>query len=125
MQEFWKYYRVIRKGWRTIVTALVVALVAGGIVAWPRHREYSSSVTLTTTPPDESRYLLVLVPDRTQAAPAPDTTTSLAIELIKSRTVAERVIQRLNLKTTPQELRSRLQVARTSDLLTLSVRDPN
>src|SRR6516165_1362049 len=127
MQEFWKYYKVIRKGWRTIATVLVVALVVGGIVAWPHHREYSSSVTMTTTPPDESRYLLILVSDRTQAAPAPDSTASLAIELIRSRTVAERVIQRLNLKTDPQELRSRLQVARTSpaDVLTLTVRDPN
>jgi capsular exopolysaccharide synthesis family protein len=127
MQEFWKYYRVIRKGWRTITIILVVALMVGGIVAWPRNKEYSSSVTLTTTPPDESRYLLVLVSDRTQAAPAADSTASLAIELIRSRTVAERVIQRLNLKTDPQELRSRLQVARTSpaDVLTLTVRDPN
>ena len=33
MQEFWKYYKVIRKGWRTIATVLVVALVVGGIVA--------------------------------------------------------------------------------------------
>ena len=41
MQEFWKYYKVIRKGWRTIVTVLVVALLVGGIVAWPRHRDYS------------------------------------------------------------------------------------
>jgi polysaccharide biosynthesis transport protein len=125
MQEFWKYYKVVRKGWRTIVTVVVVALLVGGIVAWPRHREYSSSVTMTTTPPDESRYLLVLVSDRTQSAPNPDSTTSLAIELIRSRTVAERVIQRLNLKTDPQDLRSRLQVARTSDILTLSLRDPN
>src|SRR5579864_4694511 len=126
MMEFWMYYRVIRKHYRTVLIAVLVALVVGTIAAWPRYQEYVASATLTTSSPDANRYTLVLVTDRTQAAPGPD--TARVIELIQSRTVAERVIQRLNLRTTPQDLRTRVKVTGGRDaspLLTLSVQDPN
>ncbi len=120
--EFWTYYRILRRRYRVVVVTLLVALVVGVIASWPRAKEYVATVTLTTSPPDESRYVLVLVTDQAQARP--DATKSLAIELIRSRTVAERVVQRLSLNRSPQDLRWRLRVTRgEGDLINLTFRD--
>jgi capsular exopolysaccharide synthesis family protein len=122
--EFWTYYRLLRKHYRTVVLAALVALIVGTIFAWPRHREYAATATLTTSPPDASRYTLILVSDRAESGPRPD--TARVIQLIQSRTVAERVIQRLNLRKTPQQLRSMTTVAGGRDpapLITIAVRD--
>ncbi|HKV45494.1 MAG TPA: polysaccharide biosynthesis tyrosine autokinase [bacterium] len=123
--EFWTYYRVLHKHYRTVAIVVLIALVVGTILAWPRQAEYMASATLTTTPPDTNHFL-VLVSDQVHAAPGPD--TARVIQLIQSRTAAERVIQRLNLKISPWELRGRLSVTGGRDpapLLTLSVVDPN
>lgn len=120
--EFWTYYRLLRSRVRTIAVVAAVVLVIGIVAALPRHQEYVATVTLTTSPPDESRFVLVLVTDLAQ--PRPDATRALAIELIRSRTVAERVAQRLNLNMSPGELRSRLRIGRgEGDLINLSIRD--
>ncbi len=120
--EFWTYYKILRRRYRIVVATLLVGLVAGVILSWPRSKEYVATVTLTTSSPDESRYVLVLVTDQAQARP--DATKSLAIELIRSRTVAERVVQRLSLSRDPQDLRWRLRVTRgEGDLINLMFRD--
>lgn len=122
--EFWTYYRVLRKRARTMLFVVLAGLIVGVIAAWPWSQQHVASVTLTTSPAEEGRFVLVLVGD--QAQPLPDTTKSLALELIRSRTVAERVVQQLNLDRTPQALRSRLRVTRREgDLINLSVRDRN
>jgi succinoglycan biosynthesis transport protein ExoP len=121
--EFWTYYRVLRKRYRTVLAAVFVALVVGTIFVWPRHSEYQATVTLTTSPPDEGRYLMLLT-DRAQSRPP--STTALAMELIQSRTVAERVVGRLNLKMNAPQLMSRMNLTRPSpELLWLTVTDDN
>ena len=121
--EFWTYYRVLRKRYRIMLVVVLAGLVLGTVVAWPWSQLYVASVSLTTSPPDESRYVLVLIRD--QGQPLPDATKALAIDLIRSRTVAERVVQQLNLDRSPQALRSQLFVAtrREGDLISLVVRD--
>jgi capsular exopolysaccharide synthesis family protein len=120
--EFWTYYRLLRSRIRTIAVVAALILVVGVVAALPRQQEYAATVTLTTSPPDESRFVLVLVTDVAQARP--DATRALAIELIRSRTVAERVAQRLNLNMTPGALRSKLRITRgDGDLINLSIRD--
>ncbi len=120
--EFWAYYRILRRRYRLVAVTTLVGLILGFALSWPRQPEYLAMVTMTTSPPDETRYVLVLATDLVQARP--DATKALAIELIRSRTVAERVIQRLNLNTSPIELRSRLRVTRgEGDLIVLTLRD--
>ncbi len=121
--EFWTYYRMLRKRYRTVAAIVVAAMLVNVAlaIAQPGGQEFVATVTLTTAPQDENRLLLVLVTDQRHV---PDINKSVAVELIQSRTVAERVIQRLNLDRTPVDLRSRLRVTSgEGDLITLTVRD--
>jgi len=122
--EFWTYYRLVRKRYRTVAAVVVAAMLIGVAAAaiQPGGREYAATVTLTTAPPDENRLLLVLVTDQRQIRP--DVNKAVVAEFIQSRTVAERVVQRLNLERSPGDIRSRVRVTSgDGDLMTLTVRD--
>jgi len=121
--EFWTYYRVLRRRYRIILLGIGVAVAVGLGAVLPHLFEYTASVTLTTSPPDESQYLLVLNADR--AVPAPPDDGTLVMDLARSRTLAERVIQQLGLSLSPWELRSRVGASKQGNLITLSVRDKN
>lgn len=122
--EFWTYYRIVRRRYKLIALGALVGLVIGLITVLPWWQEYVATVTLTTISPDEGRSVLVLISDR--PAP-PGNATAMAIGVIRSRTVAERVVQRLNLTRSPQDLRGRLRVSRglpgEGEVITLTYRD--
>jgi succinoglycan biosynthesis transport protein ExoP len=122
--EFWTYYRIVRRRYKLIAIGAIVGLVIGLITILPWWQEYVATVSLTTISPDQGGNVLVLITDRT---PPPANATAMAIGVIRSRTVAERVVQRLNLNRTTQDLRRRLRVGRglpgEGEVITLTFRD--
>lgn len=119
--EFWTYYRILKRRLRLIAVGLMVGIIIGGLTMWLGASRYAATVTLTAAAAQDSP-VLVLISDRVDSRP--DAATALAMDLLRSRTVTERVIQRLNLNRNPQQLRRRVRVTKSEGhLITLVVRD--
>ncbi|MDR7548284.1 MAG: Wzz/FepE/Etk N-terminal domain-containing protein, partial [Armatimonadota bacterium] len=119
--EFWRYYRVLRRRRWIILAAVVACLTVVVVTDRPRAADYQATATLTIAAPDERRLLFVFAGGGT--LDRPDLQTALALELIRSRTVAERVVQRLNLDIHPAELQFRIRAEkdRASELVRVTV----
>lgn len=116
--EFWQYYRIVRRRRWLILAVLATAVVIVALVPGPRGADFESAATLSISAPDQRMFFFVYrEPGR------PDIQTALALELIRSRTVADRVVQRYNLSMHPTELqlRTRVEKDRVSDLVRVSV----
>lgn len=108
--EFWRYYRVLRRRrWlvaATMLTAIVVAFAANR----PAPGDFSATANLALPSTQQSTFNLVSgLQQPQQLAGGPDRTLQ-AISLVRSRDVAERAIQQLNLNMRPEELQRRMTV---------------
>lgn len=119
--EFWQYYRILRRRRWLILITLLTAVVLVAAIDRPRSADYQATATLSVSAPDQRTFFFVF--PGTQEPGRPDFQTALALELIRSRTVADRVVQRLNLPIHPAELQARTRVEkdRTSELVRVTV----
>ncbi|MDR7602338.1 MAG: polysaccharide biosynthesis tyrosine autokinase [Armatimonadota bacterium] len=115
--EFWTYYRILRRRrWLLLGLTLSVALVAV-LVERPRPAEFEATATLTTAPPEDQRVSDFVAGTRRDRSA--EQQRALAVDLLRSLTVAERVIRSLGLPLTPVQLVGRIRVQRDpgSDLI--------
>ena len=115
--EFWTYYRILRRRrWLLVGLALSVALVAV-LLERPRSAEFEATATLTTAPPEDQRVSDFVAGTRRDRSA--EQQRALAVDLLRSLTVAERVIRGLGLPLTPVQLVARIRVQRDpgSDLI--------
>lgn len=118
--EFWTYYRILRKQrWLILGIALVAAIVAV-LLERPQAPHFEATATLTTSPPEDQRVSDFVAGTRRDLTPGQQ--QALAMDLLRSRTVAERVIQRLGLSMTPLQVLESLRVRKDpgSDLIRLT-----
>jgi capsular exopolysaccharide synthesis family protein len=123
--EFWRYFRIVNKRRWLILTLVIVAFSTVAVLAQPGANDYEATATLTPAP-DDRRFVSI---GRFQdGILTPDAQATLAMDLIRSRTVAERAAQQIQPTIPPAELQLRTRVTqdRMSDLLRLTVtgRDP-
>lgn len=108
--EFWRYYRVVRRRlWivaATMLTAIVVAFAANR----PAPGDYSATATLAL--PSTQQFAVVSGLAGAQGLGNGPDRTAQAVDLIRSRDVAERAIQEFNLDIQPGDLQRRLTVDR-------------
>ncbi|MCS7173055.1 MAG: polysaccharide biosynthesis tyrosine autokinase [Armatimonadetes bacterium] len=115
--EFWTYYRILRRRrWLLVGLTLSVALVAV-LLERPRAGEFEATATLTTAPPEDQRVSDFVAGTRRDRSA--EQQRALAVDLLRSLTVAERVIRSLGLSLTPVQLVGRIRVQRDpgSDLI--------
>ncbi len=118
--EFWTYYRILRRRrWLILGLALGVA-VAAALLERPRPAEFVATATLTTAPPEDQRVSDFVAGTRRDRSA--EQQRALAVDLLRSLTVAERVIRGLGLSLTPVQLVDRIRVQRDpgSDLIRVS-----
>ncbi len=112
--EFWRFYRVIRQRRQVIVAVMVAAVIVALVVGQRKMGDYSSTVTLTI--PTEQQFFFVSSADTTGSqAPSSDALSGLATDLIRSREVADRVIQQLHVNLAPDQLENQITVVRDPD----------
>src|SRR5579884_218575 len=99
--EFWRYYRVLRQRWVVIVVAMAAAIGVGLVGARPGGDDYAAVATMSV--PATSQFLFIA---NVGSGPMPtsDQLMQLAINLVRSRDVATRAIQQLQLALTPEDL---------------------
>ncbi|HEX9246027.1 MAG TPA: polysaccharide biosynthesis tyrosine autokinase [bacterium] len=108
--EFWTYYRVLRRRRWLIVATILVAVAIVLAVDRPSVGDYAATATLSI--PSAQRFFFVAG----AGVPAPEQSasnagrTAMALSVIRSWDVAERVVRGLNLSITPDELLRRLSV---------------
>jgi len=115
--EFWTYYRVLRRRrWLILILAVLGALLAAALER-PQRLRFEATATLTMSAPEEQRVSDFVAGTRRDRSA--EQQRALALDLLRSRTVAERVIQRLGLSMTPLEVLESLRVRRDpgSDLI--------
>ena len=119
--EFWGYYRVIRRRRWIIAAALFVAVGIAFMLNRPAIGDFAATATMSL--PSSERFFFV-----TAASNLPDqgdlnARTTLALSRIRSREVAERVIQQLGLDMRPDELIKRTSPEKdpVSNLIKVSV----
>jgi polysaccharide biosynthesis transport protein len=119
--EFWRYYRVLRQKRWLILVAAVAAIAVAIATNRPSTGDYSATATLSV--PSAQRFLFVTGVSSGPEQIGPDARTALAMSLIQSWEVAQRVVQSLNLTMRPDELQRRITVEkdRLSDLLRVTV----
>ncbi|HLJ60339.1 MAG TPA: Wzz/FepE/Etk N-terminal domain-containing protein [bacterium] len=105
--EFWRYYRVLRRRWPVVMVAMAAALVVGLLGTRTNTDEYAASATLAV--PTASQFLLIANVGG-GSMPTSDQLLQLAANLVRSRDVANRVIQQLQLNASPGDLTNRLVV---------------
>ncbi len=118
--EFWTYYRILRRRRWLILALTLAAAVVAVLLERPQAARFEATATLTTSPPEDQRvsdFVAGTRRDRTA-----EQQRALAMDLLRSRTVAERVIQRLGLQQTPLQVLESLRVRRDpgSDLIRLT-----
>src|SRR3989442_997332 len=125
--EFWAYYRILRRRrWLIVVTVLTAIAV---VLAADRPGVADFEATATLSMPSAQRFFFVAgggvpVPEQSQSDVV---RASLALSVIRSWDVAERVVQRLNLDMRPDALLRRLTVERErfgGDLLRATMTRP-
>ncbi len=97
------YLRVLREQWIVVVSAVVVAVIAAGVVAFLRPPEYTARLTM---------YVWAQTGDDTtnsafQGAQLSQQRVTSYIELVSSTRVSREVINRLGLTGTPQAVAQR------------------
>ena len=117
--EFWTYYRAFRRRRWLYVGAMLVALAVGVAVYTPRQQEYQAQATLSL-PSSEQAFFILGGQDLAGA----DARTGVALNLLGSRELAARVVQREHLSLSADALRKQLVVGQEpgSRLVTLYVR---
>jgi len=105
--EFWTYYRALRRRRWILAGSVLVAFALALAVIRSRGDDYEASATLSI--PSEQRALFLFgAPDQA----GPDARMALALNLLRSRDLMERVIQRLNPGLRSDDLLRRLRVER-------------
>jgi succinoglycan biosynthesis transport protein ExoP len=118
--DFWTYYRVLRRRrWFILILAALGALLAAALER-PQRLHFEATATLTTSAPEDRRVSDFVAGTRRDGSA--EQQRALALDILRSRTVAERVIQRLGLSMTPLEVLDSLRVRRDpgSDLIRLT-----
>lgn len=119
--ELRDYLRIARRRWRIIVGCTVVAVAIAALVTWRTTPEYTSSARLfvsTTQSNSSEAYQGSLFSEQRVASYA---------SLVSQRELADRVIDRLGLRMSPEELTNRVtaKVVPETVLLEISVTDPS
>ncbi len=121
--EFWRYYRVLRQRWVVIVVAMAAAIGVGLVGARPGGDDYAAVATMSV--PATSQFLFIA---NVGSGPMPtsDQLMQLAINLVRSRDVATRAIQQLQLALTPEDLATRIAVQQdpSGDMLRVTAKGP-
>lgn len=117
--EFWTYYRILRRRRWLILGIMLAAAIVAVLLERPQAAHFEATATLTTSPPEDQRVSDFVAGTRRDLTPGQQ--QALAMDLLRSRTVAERVIQRLGLSMTPLQLLDSLRVRKDpgSDLIRL------
>ena len=127
--EFWAYYRVLRRrGW-VIAATIFIAVGIAFALNRPASRDFTATATLSA--PSLQHFFFVTGASSASATGAPNYPTpedlsaraTLALSRIRSREVATRVIQQLNLSMRPEELIQRISSERdpVSNLIKVSI----
>ncbi len=103
--EFWGYYRMFRRRRWLIIGAMLAAVTVAVVINRIGIGEYEASATLSI--PSEQRAFFVFGGSDQSAG---DVRTQLALNLLRSRDLAERVVRRLHLGLRPEDLQRRLRV---------------
>src|SRR5438445_1172285 len=105
--EFWTHYRVLRRRRWLLATSMLLALAVGVVIMRSSGDEYEASAAMSI--PSEQRALFLFgAPDQA----GPDARMGLALSLLRSRDLADRVMQRLGPGLHPSDLPRRLRVER-------------
>ena len=117
--EFWAYYRILKRRRWLLVAALLAAIVVAIAANRPQVGDFDSSANLSV--PSMQRFFFVYGTQGSQNL-AVDRTPQ-ALDLVRGRDLAERVVQRFNLSMRPDELQRRLIVEKdpTLNLIRVSV----
>jgi len=117
--EFWAYYRILKRRRWLLVAALLAAVVVAIAANRPQVGDFDSSANLSV--PSMQRFFFVYGTQGSQNL-AVDRTPQ-ALDLVRGRDLAERVVQRFNLSMRPDELQRRLIVEKdpTLNLIRVSV----
>ncbi|MCK9922150.1 polysaccharide biosynthesis tyrosine autokinase [Frankia sp. AgPm24] len=122
--ELRDYVRVLRRSWMLILAIVVLGGGLAGLLTWRSAKVYAASVTMVVSSPDNadgaaSAYQGGLLSQQRVKSYA---------NLVASDRVAGAVIDRLRLRTTPEELRSKIIAAAVPDTVllkaTIQDRDP-
>jgi tyrosine-protein kinase Etk/Wzc len=107
--EFWAYYRVLRRRRWLLVAALLAAIVVTIALNRPEVGDFDASANLSV--PSTQRFFFV-----SGAQGVAGDRTLQALDLVRSRDLAERVVQRFNLSMRPEELQRRLRAEKDPTL---------
>lgn len=123
--ELQDYLKIVRRRKWVIIEAFVVVLVAAVVASLFQTRIYESTATLLVREQDLGSTLFGQIMPELSMQPERGLQTQL--DLVKLRPIAEATIQELDLKTTPDQLLSKVTVdARPqSNLMTIGVQDPD
>ena len=106
--ELRDYIQVIRARQWVIVQAVVIVTLATLVVSLVVPKSYSGQAQVLITEKNSAAALLGnTLPLSTQ----PERTLETQVEMMKRRPIAEEVIRKLNLQTTPEELLRRVKVS--------------
>lgn len=122
MELFKRWWIVLRRHWLVVAVCLVVALVGVSAYNVTAHKEYTATTQLFLRAPDVKT---------SAGAYQGDLFSRQRVltysKMFKSDDLAQRVIDRLGLKLTPQQLVSQVSASTVKDtvLMLVSVTDPN
>jgi polysaccharide biosynthesis transport protein len=102
--EFWSYYRAFRRRRWVYIGAVLAALVVGAVLIRPDIGAYEASATLSI--PSAQPALLIF---GSQDQPGEGVRAALTLNLLQSRDLADRVIQRYQLRDSADEIQRRLR----------------
>jgi capsular exopolysaccharide synthesis family protein len=110
------YLRVLREQWVVVVSAVVLALIAVGAVAFLRSPEYTAKLTM---------YVSAQTGDTAdgayQGSLLSQQRVTSYVELVSSTRVSGEVIRRLDLPQTPEELAGQITASSTLDSVLIDV----
>ena len=110
------YLRVLRERWITILTAVVIALVAAGGIWFLRPQEYTATLTL---------YVSAQTADSTstayQGAQLSEQRVKSYVELVDSPRVSQEVVRKLGLPELPEDLAERITATSSLESVLIDV----
>lgn len=112
------YLRVLREQWIVIVSAVIVAVVAGGVIAFIRPPEYTAKLTMyvaAQTGEDTTNSAAF------QGAQLSQQRVTSYLELVSSTRVSREVIDRLSLTDTPQAVAKRITASSPPESVLIDV----
>lgn len=108
--EFWGYYRVLRRRRQVIVAALLAAVAVAIVFNRPQIGDYAATATLSV--PSADRFFFVAGVSDLSTQGDLNARTGVAINLVRSREVGDRVIRQLGLRNHPDELVRRISAGK-------------